>query len=157
MGSSIHPSCCWKLDPGAAVKPGKEELRCYRGRTAVRRPAASSTVGRGCVPCKKNRWPGSPAPALRCLSQRGRICGESRKESIWRRQQEHLDKIKKTKRMMSSIVSVLPGRFSPGDLFPFFVPPSFSPQVSFYRRIFVTWEVTGGLSCFVIIGHDLAH
>ncbi len=130
---SSSANCCWKLDPGAAAKPGKEELRCYRRRTAVCRPAASSAAG-GCASppqerwstvrrlvasswgaqvLQESRWPGSPAPALRCLSQRGPICGESKKENMRRGQQEYLNKIKKMKRMMSSIVSVLFASFHP--------------------------------------------
>ena len=116
-------------------------------RSRGRRSSAAAGGGRRCAgwlrppprgvckSCKENRWPGSPAPALRCLSQRGQVCGESREESIWRRQQEYLDRIKKTKRMMSSIVSVLPGGFSPGDLFPFLLSSSsWFSQVPFYRR-----------------------
>ncbi len=61
-GPSSSANCCWKLDPGATVGR-KEEAPLPEWRVAACRRATSSRRP------ARSRWPGSPAPALRCLSQ----------------------------------------------------------------------------------------
>ncbi len=111
---------------GGAPLPG--------GWLAVRRLVASSwgiRVGEGecvlsCPVLQKSRWPGSPAPALRCLSQRGLVCGESKGE-ICGENKENI--------VFNCVCAVSS---------PFLSPPRFP----FIEGYCVTWGVTGEFVLF---------